>query len=515
MKMFLTLFASLFVFIAAHSQTWSDDVAAIFYEKCSKCHNPDGVAPFSLVTYSETSPFAAQLADAINNDVMPPWPPNNNFQQYAHDRSLSVTEETTILDWITNGTPEGIPANTPPPPVFPTGALLGAGDLTVQIPTYMSKATATTDDNVCFAVPSGLLVDRKIKSIEIVPGNRAIVHHVLVSIDSLGASVTDTIGGDCGAPSSPSSYLLTGYTPGDTPLQFPSSAPLKMGFSIQANSQVVFSTHYPAGSGGQYDSTKVIFHFYPPGEPGVREVYSDQIVSNWTMVLPPGEITPVTAQYPPSGGLPIDISLISVIPHMHLLGQDIKVFGIDPLLDTLKLIDLPNWDFEWQGFYYYNYLLRAETGTTVYADGNYNNTTIDTVFAGSNTTDEMFLVYMHYMLYQTGDEFFNMDSLMTLASIPELPDESSVFSAYPNPFSGEMNFYSEEVHPGDILTLYIYDNNGKVVRKLIENELISDDQFLLKWDGNNSEGKSVSNGMYHVSVNLNGVFTHQRIVKQR
>jgi hypothetical protein len=514
MKNLISLFACLFVFVSAHSQTWSDDVATIVYEKCSKCHNPDGVAPFSLITYSETTPFAAAMAVAINGDVMPPWPPNNNFQQFAHDRSLSATEKTTILDWITNGTPEGIPANTPPPPVFPTGAQLGVGDLTVQMPTYMSKATAIADDYVCFAIESGLLVDRKIKSIEIIPGNREIVHHVVLSLDSLGLSVTDTIGGDCGQVTN-SAYMITGYVPGDIPVNFPSSAPLKLGIGIEANSQVVLSLHYPAGSGGMFDSTKVIFHFYPLGEPNVREVFITTPLENWSMVIPPGEIVPVSAQYPPSGGLPVDISLISIVPHMHEIGQDIKVYGIDPSLDTLKLIDIPDWDFEWQGFYYYKYIQKAVAGTTLYAEGNHNNTTMDTVFAGQFTTDEMFVVIMQYMAYQTGDELLNIDSLMTLASISELPDESSVFSAYPNPFTTEMNFYSEEVHPGDVLTLYIYDNNGKVVRKLIENELISDDQFLMKWDGNNSEGKSVSNGMYHVSINLNGVFTHQRIVKQR
>ena len=173
------IFAFFLFSISSYAQTWSDDVAQIVYDKCSKCHNDDGVAPFSLTTYGETSPMAAAMYDAIALDEMPPWPPNNDYQQYSHDRSLTDTEKATFLDWILAGTPEGNPANTPPPPVFSGGALLGQGDLEVQIPTYMSKALSNGDDYVCFALPSGLTQDRIIKAVEIIPGNREIVHHAL------------------------------------------------------------------------------------------------------------------------------------------------------------------------------------------------------------------------------------------------------------------------------------------------------------------------------------------------
>lgn len=508
------------------SQTWSDDVAEIVYNKCSKCHNPNGVGPFPLMDYAQTSAMATAMYDEIAQDKMPPWPPNNDYQNYVHDRSLTSTEKTTILDWITNGTPEGNPANTPPPPVFPSGALLGAGDLELQIPTYMSKALSNGDDYVCFALPSNLPTQRVIKSIEIVPGNREIVHHALIYIDPLSNSVTDTIGGDCAGPSSQTASLAMGYTPGGTPLTLPSTAPLKLGIPMPANSQVVFAMHYPEGSYGEYDSTKVIFHFYPPGETGIREVLTAPILQNWGMVIPPDQFSNVSAQYPPgSTGLPQDYSLLSVFPHMHLLGNTIQTYGIKPNLDTLKLIDIPHWDFEWQDFYFYKNIQKADMGTILYANGTYDNTIGNThnpnnppqtVYAGLNTSDEMFLVYMHYMTYMAGDENYNMDSLMNLsmASILEPTNETSIFTVYPNPFDDQVKLYTNQVKPGDVISVYVYDSQGREVRQLLKKELISDNELHIEWDGTNNSGKFASDGLYFISVNLNGNSSSHRVLKR-
>ena len=151
----LILLTITFISLGVHAQTWSDNVAQLVYDKCTKCHHVGGIAPTSFMTYGEVSPMAAAVAAAVSSDVMPPWPPDNNYQQYSHDRSLTATEKATIIDWVNAGYPEGNAANTPPPPVYSAGSILGPGDLTVQIPTYMSKATASSDDYACFAVPSG------------------------------------------------------------------------------------------------------------------------------------------------------------------------------------------------------------------------------------------------------------------------------------------------------------------------------------------------------------------------
>ena len=524
MKLTLLIFATLYSFVA-FNQTWSDDVAEIVYEKCAKCHHTGGVGPFALTTYAEVSAITSMMYDAINLDEMPPWPPNNDYQTYAHDRSLTASEKSTMLNWLTSGAPEGTSANTPPPPVFPTGSVLGNGDLEVQIPTYMSKALSNGDDYVCFAMPSNLPSDRVIKAVEIVPGNRQIVHHALIYIDPSGASTTDTIGGDCAGPTSAGAKLVMGYTPGSSPMTLPATDPLKLGIQFPANSQVVFGMHYPEGSYGEYDSTKVIFHFYPPGETGVRDVETADVLQNWSFVLPPNQLTDVAAQYPPAGGLPIDFSMLSVFPHMHLLGQSMKVYGLDTNQDTVKMIDMPHWDFEWQDFYFYKNIVKAEAGTVLHAEATYDNTSGNlhnpnnppiTVYPGLNTTDEMFLVYMHYMLYQTGDENYNIDSLMTLG-FSDITEESfgeGVFSVYPNPFENGMNLYSKSLNPGDIVSVDIYNSQGNRVRQLVKSAKLEDGELLLQWDGNNDNGTATGSGLYFISINVNGNMSHQRAIKR-
>jgi hypothetical protein len=504
------------------SQTWADDVAQIVYDKCTKCHHTGGVGPFPLMTYAETSPMAGLIDAAVTSDEMPPWPPNNDYQTYAHDRSLSAVEKATVIAWLNAGAPEGNAANTPPPPVYNPGSILGNGDLEVQIPTYMSKATAVSDDYVCFAIPSNLATGRVIKSVEVVPGNPAIVHHCLVYIDAnSNGSATDTIGGDCQGPTSPTAKLVSGYTPGSTPTVLPSVSPLKLGYSMAANSQIYLGMHYPEGSYGLYDSTKVIFHFYPETETGIRQLSTDILLENWTFSLPPEQITNVSDTY---NGVAIDYSLFAVFPHMHLLGQSMEVYGIKPNLDTLKLIDIPDWDFEWQDFYYYNYMQKADAGTVLHADAVFDNTSANpdnpndppiTVGAGLNTADEMMLAFMSYLPYVTGDENYNMDSLLNLStnSLFEEQFGPSVFEVYPNPFTNELNLYANDFNPGDVISAYLYDNQGKLIRELVKNKKLNNQSLSLVWDGKNQKGKATSSGLYFVSIKVNGVPSHQRVIK--
>ncbi len=524
MNKLLLLFSLLLFTFYSFSQTWSDDVAQVMYDKCTQCHNPNGIAPFSLMTYSDASPMANFIATNISNDNMPPWPPENSYQTYAHDRTLTSFEKTTILNWVANGAPEGNSANTPPPPVYPVGSILGNGDLEVQIPTYMSKATAGGDDYVCFAIPSNLTTNRVIKSVEIVPGNRQIVHHALVFIDPSGNSITDTIGGDCGSPGSPTASLVMGYTPGSSPLTLPANNPLKLGIDFPANSQVVLNMHYPEGSYGEFDSTKVIFHFYPIGETGVRTISTASVLQNWSFNLPPNQETSVQATYPNTGTIPLNYSLLSVFPHMHLLGKSIRVYGIQPNLDTLKLINIPQWDFEWQDFYFYKNIQKIEAGGVLKLDAVFDNTTANpnnpnnppiTVYPGLNTTDEMCLAYMHFLPYQNGDENYNIDSLMNLntASILENNFNNSIISVYPNPFSEELTLQFKEQKTGDIVSVIIYDLNGKVIRKIAKNLVLTTSDTEIRWDGKNEQGEKVQQGIYFISVNLNGNFYNQRIVK--
>ena len=507
-----------------HAQTWSSAVAQIVYDKCTKCHHPGGIAPFSLMTYSEASPMAAAIYNAVTQESMPPWPPDNNYQTYVHNRALSATEKTTLQNWAMNGALEGNPLATPPPPVYSTANLLGNGDLTVKMPTYMSKATSTSDDYACFAVPTGLLQNRIIKSIEVIPGNREIVHHALIYIDPTGTEVTDSISGTCGSPGNNQTKLVAGYVPGSSPLALPAAAPLKLGINIEAGSSVYFAMHYPSGSYGALDSTKVIFHFYPLGTTNVRQVSTEPVLRNINFILPPNQLTTVEAEFPISGnGLPANISILSVFPHMHLLGKTMKVYGLKPNNDTLKLIQIPHWDFHWQDFYFFKNIQVAPAGTSLHAQGLYDNTVTNvhnpnnppqTVTFGLNTSDEMFLVYFHYMPYQLGDENYDMDELMSLSLEEQLPIEVSALRVFPNPSSGAVTIQHAYFSSGDTISTSIYDAQGILVKQLTLAESVPSSNFTVVWDGTNANNVPVKKGIYFVSMLLNGIHVSKKIVKQ-
>jgi hypothetical protein len=519
----LVLLILLFQSLSSFAQTWSDNVAQLVYDKCTKCHHTGGIAQFPLMTYSETSPMAAAIYDAVAQDRMPPWPPDNNYQQYVHNRALSASEKTTIQNWILSGAPEGNAANTPPPPVYTSSTLLGNGDLTVQMPAYMSKATAQTDDYACFAVPSGLLQNRVIRAVEIVPANRQIVHHALIYIDPGAVEVTDSIGGNCASPSSQNTKLIAGYTPGATPMVLPSSSPLKLGIDIDAGSQVYFTMHYPAGSYGQFDSTKVIFHFYPPGTTGIRQVGADPIIQNWSFSLPPNQVTSVSAQYPAgSGGVPATISVLSVFPHMHLLGKTIKSYAITPTSDTIKFANIPHWDFHWQDFYFFKHMQKVPQGSKIKGVGVYDNTATNEhnpnnppvmVTAGLNTNDEMFLVYFHYMLYQNGDENYDMEELMSAGLTDQLADDQSPLHVFPNPFEEGMEI-SMVTNEGVQASVFVYDFTGKLVKRVVHNEALTSGKLSATWDGTNESGQSVNKGVYFLSVTIDGKVYTKQVVKQ-
>ena len=512
----ITLVLFLLSLSQLNGQTWSGEVAQLFYNKCSKCHHPGGLAPTSLMTYGEVSPMATIISQYITDEEMPPWPPDNSYQEYLHVRSLSSTEKSTILNWLSNGLPEGNSAATPPPPVYTNNTILGNGDLTVQIPTYMSKATAN-DDYVCFSVPTYLTQNRIIKAVEVVPGNRQIVHHALIFIDPNGIEVTDTLDGLCASPSNASTKLVIGYTPGASPMILPSVSPLALGMDIGPGSKIYFAMHYPVGSYGEFDSTKVILHFYPPGTTNVRQISAAPLISNNNFTLPANQVTNLTAQYPTNGGVPTNFSVLSVFPHMHLLGTNIKAYAYKANQDTVKFVNIPHWDFHWQDFYFFRYIQKVSTGFKIKGEAKYDNTVNNphnpnspplNVSSGFNTTDEMFLVYFHFMPYMNGDENYDLQELMSATLGDYMEEDLNGIVSYPNPF--QENICIEFKDPFEISDqIFVYSSSGDFICKL--DPIVGASKVL--WDGKNSNGQNVSNGAYYLSARIKGKAYSKKLLK--
>ncbi|MFK7797707.1 MAG: FlgD immunoglobulin-like domain containing protein [Aureispira sp.] len=525
--LFLTLLLSMGQLSA---QTYADDIAALFFDKCTSCHHAGGIGPFSLMSYTDASIRLPAIQNAVTTKRMPPWSPDNSYSQFAHDRSLTQAQITLIDNWINAGAPQGNPSNTPPAPIYdPNNWVLGQPDLSIKMPDYVSKATTSNDDYICISIPTNLAAGRTIQAIEVIPGNSAVVHHALIHIDAAGTYATDTTSHACGGPTS--LPLIAGYAPGSDPAQFPNTSNFKLGINLPANSHIVFAMHYPAGSQGILDSTRLNIHFYPQGTAGVREVSANPILNSYNFTINANTVDEVEDWFP-TANFPVnsDFSLFSIFPHAHLIGKSFIVYGVNhfPPYDTIPLIHVPEWDFEWQGFYVFEYMKKLPAGYKLYGKAVYDNTTNNpfnpnnppqNISAGLNTSDEMFLIYFQYLNYQQGDETINIDSLLQAQNTvytnnrPLAVHENGLFlTAYPNP-SSELTTIHYYLDKEEEVQLMVYDAQGRVVRQLAL-ERQTQGQHLYQWDGRQQTGQSVPAGIYSIQLRAGEKIVHKKIIRQ-
>ena len=514
----LCLLSFFALFSKGQTPNWSEDIALILYDNCTVCHNDFGIAPFSLVTYQDAYQNTPFVLSEINSGYMPPWPPDTNYSRFSHERVLTQEEIDAIVAWVNTNMPEGDTSLAPPIPTYNTGGILGTPDLQLTIPVYTSKANGF-DDYVCISLPAGILTDKIIRAIEVVPGNKKIVHHALVYLDTTASFQTDT-SGFCGGPSF--ARLLGGYVPGATPIIFPDDGMgFRTGVSLPAGSNIVLAMHYPDGSAGQLDATSVNFFFYPTGTSNFREVYAEPVLQDWSFCIDPDTIQTIYDQFPPSGSLGQDVSVISTMPHMHLLGKSIGAYAVTNANDTIPFINISNWDFDWQGFYFFKNAVKLPAGSVIYGYGEYDNTSNNpfnpntppiTVCAGDATSDEMFIIYFHYLMYQQGDELINLDSLLTnfTVDIPENNlDMDKALKSFPNPFC-ENSKLTYSISKSGHVKLTILDRTGRIIRTLV-NKHQAKGNYSQSWDGKDDFGKAGA-GLYFYRLESNGLAKTNKLI---
>lgn len=504
---------------SASAQLVYKDVAGIFYSRCTGCHHVDGGAPFPMMNYSETYPWSSLIQADLNSGKMPPWSPDTNYTRFLHERVITTSEKNAILSWISTGSQMGdttIANGCPPAPTYTKYKLNGTPDLILKIPTFTSNGGATDAYN-CFALPTGLTQDRIVRAFEVVPGNPAIVHHVVVKVDSTGTVNSDLTGG---CFSQPGDFDLDVYAPGGAPTVFPGQAPLKMGISLKAGSKVVLQIHYPPGTAGQLDSTQIRLYFYPVSATGIRKVFVETLLQNWSMFI----FANTTPTYTAQSSVPAAISIFGTFPHSHLICKSMTNWA-DNGTNTIPLIKINNWDFEWQGFYTFPNLVKIPAGYTLRSSHLFDNTTNNPnnpnnppqfVQAGTGTLDEMLFDSFQYLLYQTGDENIDIGSLLAndtllTTSVTETSSIMNVQSyAYPNPFTDYVKIGYELVYPAHT-EVSIYNIYGSEIKNL-SYQYNSAGEYSINWDGKNSSGTKVPSGIYFYIITAGKSKTSGKII---
>jgi mono/diheme cytochrome c family protein len=397
------------------SLTYYKDVKAIIDAKCIGCHTTGGIGPFDLTTYEGVHAEGALIAPNVQTRTMPPWMPSTDTPALVGDRSLSDAQISTIVSWVQGGMPEGNPADapmeTPPSTSFTVDA-----SMTPQQP-YTPSTAEGTDDYHCFVLDPTLTTDTAVTAFNIVPGNRQIVHHVLLfavppadlsSLQTLEASGSGN-GYTCfGSSGVNGANLVAGWVPGTAATVFTPGT----GIVVKAGSKLVMQVHYnllnvPNPMQPPSDQTTAQLQYGAVSSITQSEFYP---IAQTSFDIPVGQIQTVTQTLDTGSlGAPTGtpIYVYGVTPHMHLHGTDIQVTVTHADSSTELLMHVPKWQFQWQELYFYQNYLTVHIGDKVTLACTFDNTPADQPYIagkqetaqpltwGEDTLNEMCLTYLY------------------------------------------------------------------------------------------------------------------------
>jgi hypothetical protein len=372
--------------------TFNNDVAPIIFKRCSSCHRPGQVAPFSLLNYGDVSKRAALIGKAVEDHAMPPWKPEPGYGDFVGGRRLPDDEIRTIKRWIEQGLVEGDARDLPPAPQFSNAWFLGAPDLVVRLPEPFT-VSAGNDVYRCFVLPLGLSEDRYVSAYEFRPGNRRVVHHAIIVEDTYGAAqrvLGDSASGySCfGGFGFPVPGYLGFWTPGAVPRPWPEG----IGKELRKGSGLVVQVHFHPASEAATVQFEIGLYF---SKRRPERIPFDIPVGTMDLDIPPG-----VKNYPVKSYTYIaeDVDAIGIIPHAHFLGKEVKARATLPDGQVVPLIWIRHWDFNWQEQYRYVSPVRLPKGTRIDVQWTYDNSSDNPrnpnhppkrVTWGEGTTDEM------------------------------------------------------------------------------------------------------------------------------
>ncbi|MBK5292023.1 MAG: thiol-disulfide isomerase [Acidobacteriia bacterium] len=369
--------------------TFSKDIAPILFNSCTECHRKGEAAPMQLMTYKEARPWAKAIRERVLSRAMPPWFADPAHGKFHNDRSLSQREIDTVTAWVDAGAPEGDRKLLPAPPQYVEGWSIGKPDLIVELTEEVSVPASGVIPYLYYTVDPGLTQDKWVQAAEVRPGNRAVVHHVIVSILEPGSNAT----GSSGQTRRPG---LVGFAPGDQPMQ------LRPGIAkqLKAGSKLVFQMHYTPNGKAATDRTRagVIFSKEP-----VRQAHRGGMIPNFMFRIPPGA---PSHEVKSSWTAKQDVLLTGLMPHMHVRGKDFLYTAVYPDGKTEVLLNVPRYDFNWQLNYQLAEPKLLPKGTRIDCVAHFDNSPNNQfnpdpateVKWGNQTWEEMMIGWFNYIL---------------------------------------------------------------------------------------------------------------------
>jgi len=424
------------------SPTFSRDVAPIFFANCTSCHRPGEIAPMSLLTFKDARPWAKAIAAKVADGTMPPWHADPAHGSFANERRLTDAQKSIVARWVSAGAAEGNPADLPPAPVYNDGWNIGTPDAVLSMQEdYPLPATGTVPYQY-LEVPANFPEDRWIQAWEIRPGNRAAVHHIIMStrapqpavaaptappavpaapaaagprppaLFSFAGGTEIPAGQTGGAPLPPEQRVapgpndrlrprgtgpsIGGYVPGNSIRRFPEG----MAMRLPAGHSIVLQMHYTPTGKATTDRTKIALKF-APAPPKV--VLNTVPLINGSLHIPPR-----AADHQVDAEMTInrEITLYSIVPHTHVRGKKWFYEAVYPDGRREVILSVPKYDFNWQHEYVFREPLKLPAGTKIQAKAWYDNSPANKsnpdpakdVYWGDQTWEEMMYTSLTFSL---------------------------------------------------------------------------------------------------------------------
>jgi hypothetical protein len=414
--------------LQATPYTYYGHAKAIIEEKCANCHRPGEIAPFSLTDYADVYAVRAAVAQQVASAAMPPWPPTNHFLTLNDNRSLSAHDKAVLNSWLAGGAPAGHPDEYVPP-----------GNVAVRIPYNLEikmnapyTPTDRPDEYRCLMIDWPLDHTVFVDAVSVIPDAKAQVHHVFaVIIDPANLEKFEAAEGSDGKPGfpcwgapSPAGALipprtLSVWAPGISAGYLPEGT----GVRVEPGSKIVMQMHYNTiNSEPEPDQSSLQIHYVEAVE---REALTLFFLNfGWPapggMPIPAGDPN-VTVQYTndvggsmsfvgaDKVGITIDepFALHSVYMHQHVLGRFNSLELIRADGTELMLVDIRDWDFDWQDEYTFEEEVIVQPGDEFRLTCSWDNSASNQQFVngkqiepqdvefGEGTVDEMCVSYFY------------------------------------------------------------------------------------------------------------------------
>jgi peroxiredoxin/mono/diheme cytochrome c family protein len=379
---------------ATGTYTYTQHVAAIFQKHCQECHRAGQVGPFALTTYEEAVNWSEMIREVVSTNQMPPWHADPKHGQFSNDRRLSDDSRKALLGWIEQGCPKG-EGVAPAPKEYVDNWRIGKPDVVFEMPKAFTVPAAAKDGVKYqnFVVPTNFTEDKWIVAAEARPGNRSVVHHILVLVRMPGVPRTrnaDGIG----------QGLLTAFAPGDVPLILQPGQAKK----IPKGAVLVFQMHYTPNGTEQTDRSSVGLVFAKE-EP--KEEIKLRAIAQQSLFILPG-VSDYQAKSSSVFSTDKETIVYTIMPHMHLRGKSFEVEAIYPDGKTEILLSVPKYDFGWQTTYMLKEPKRLPAGTRVECRAVFDNSSANPnnpnpskfVFWGDQTWEEMMIGFVHYRVVE-------------------------------------------------------------------------------------------------------------------